>query len=410
MVYGSALALHVKWIHTQPNEEICLFSSALDGRVTQWHLHNNSLVHINILDFKNYEMLAKPLPPPEKIILEGLVTCIAFCPADEHMILVGVDTGVIYQCSTVCSVHTLLRYSAHTSPVRIAWNGYHSHKIFYLVQWIGLLPLITLDLGAAVAAVTWSPYSSSVFVAVTDDGRVKWIHTQPNEEICLFSSALDGRVTQWHLHNNSLVHINILDFKNYEMLAKPLPPPEKIILEGLVTCIAFCPADEHMILVGVDTGVIYQCSTVCSVHTLLRYSAHTSPVRGIAWNGYHSKIFLSCSVDWTVKVWLQHKMLPLITLDLGAAVAAVTWSPYSSSVFVAVTDDGRVHIYDLFVRRLANFCIVSRRYRLERPPNGHTRQTSSLVLKRSLKSFLLSKNDYVASNLGVSRELDINKK
>lgn len=64
--------------------------------------------------------------------------------------------------------------------------------------------------------------------------QVKWIRTQPREEVCLFSSALDGRVTQWHLHNNSLVHINILDFKNYELLAKPLPPPEKITLEGKV--------------------------------------------------------------------------------------------------------------------------------------------------------------------------------
>ncbi|XP_037787736.1 dynein intermediate chain 1, axonemal-like [Penaeus monodon] len=187
--------------------------------------------------------------------------------------------------------------------------------------------------------------------------KVKWIWTQPREEVCLFSSALDGRVTQWHLHNNSLVHINILDFKNYELLAKPLPPPEKITLEGLVTCIAFCPNTEHVILVGVDTGALYQCSIVCSVHTLVRYSAHTSPVRGLAWNSHHSQIFLSCSVDWTVKVWLQHKMTPLIILDLGAAVAAVTWSPYSSSVFVAVTDDGRVHVYDLFVRKCKPLCV-----------------------------------------------------
>lgn len=77
---------------------------------------------------------------------------------------------------------------------------------------------------------------------------------------------------------------------------------------GLVTCIAFCPNTEHVILVGVDTGALYQCSIVCSVHTLVRYSAHTSPVRGLAWNSHHSQIFLSCSVDWTVKVWLQHKM------------------------------------------------------------------------------------------------------
>lgn len=50
---------------------------------------------------------------------------------------------------------------------------------------------------------------------------------------------------------------------------------------------------------------------------------------------------------------------PLIVLDVGGAVAGVTWSPFSSSVFVAVTDEGRVYVYDLFLRRCRPLCVQS---------------------------------------------------
>lgn len=47
---------------------------------------------------------------------------------------------------------------------------------------------------------------------------------------------------------------------------------------------------------------------------------------------------------------------PLVTLDLGAPVASASWSPYSSSVVAAATDEGRVHVYDLFLRKCRPLC------------------------------------------------------
>ncbi|XP_042225448.1 dynein intermediate chain 2, ciliary-like [Homarus americanus] len=125
----------------------------------------------------------------------------------------------------------------------------------------------------------------------------------------------------------------------------------------MATCIDFRPDNESVVLLGVDTGAVFQCSTICLRHSLYRYAAHSSPVRGVTWNTYHNGIFLSCSLDWTVKVWLQHSPSPLITLDLGGPVAGVSWSPYSSSVLVAVTDECRVFVYDLYLRRCSPMCV-----------------------------------------------------
>ena len=43
--------------------------------------------------------------------------------------------------------------------------------------------------------------------------------------------------------------------------------------------------------------------------------------------------------------------------DLNAQVGDVAWAPYSSTVFAAVTIDGKVHIYDLYINKYNPICV-----------------------------------------------------
>lgn len=65
-------------------------------------------------------------------------------------------------------------------------------------------------------------------------------------------------------------------------------------------------------------------------------------VYAVKWNYYHQNVFLSASADWTVKIWDMNYKQALMTFDLGSAVGDAAWAPYSSTVFAAVTDDGKV--------------------------------------------------------------------
>ena len=47
---------------------------------------------------------------------------------------------------------------------------------------------------------------------------------------------------------------------------------------------------------------------------------------------------------------------PLVSLDMGGAVAWIEWAPYSSSVFSAITDEGVILIYDLHLRKCRPLC------------------------------------------------------
>ncbi|XP_071522576.1 dynein intermediate chain 2, ciliary-like isoform X2 [Panulirus ornatus] len=211
-----------------------------------------------------------------------------------------------------------------------------------------------------------SPTSPIIFSSTTMAGKhllpvtkVHWVNTDPGEDLCVYSIAMDGRLTQWHICTSALIHTDILHFLSDDLPTQAASLADKILLEGIGTCVAFRPDNEDILLVGVDTGAVFQCSIQSTVHALTRYPAHTAAVRDIMWNAHHHRVFISCSVDWTVKVWFQFHLSPLIVLDLGSAVAGVTWSPYSSSVFVAVTDEGRVHVYDLFMRKCRPLCVQS---------------------------------------------------
>ncbi len=58
----------------------------------------------------------------------------------------------------------------------------------------------------------------------------------------------------------------------------------------------------------------------------------------------------------------------MLYLDLGNAVGDVSWSPYSSTVFSAVTSDGKIHLYDLFENKHDPLCVqkVVKRARLSK--------------------------------------------
>ncbi len=74
-------------------------------------------------------------------------------------------------------------------------------------------------------------------------------------------------------------------------------------------------------------------------------------VYSVKWSPFHPKLFLSCSADWTIKLWEKDQEKALMSFDLGNAVGDVSWAPYSSTVFAATTTDGKVRVYDLSVNK-----------------------------------------------------------
>ncbi|KAK4320989.1 hypothetical protein Pmani_008158 [Petrolisthes manimaculis] len=185
--------------------------------------------------------------------------------------------------------------------------------------------------------------------------KVAWLPGSAEDEARLVSISLDGRVTTWLLHDRSqLQHSDVLVVKARHQHQQA---QHAITLDGVPTSLAVHPELGHVVLLGVDTGAVYQCSTSCLPYSLLRYPAHHSQVTCLAWNSRHPSLFLSASLDWSLKIWLQHCLTPLVVVDCGGSVAGASWSPYNTSVVVAVTEDCCAHVFDLFARRCRPVCV-----------------------------------------------------
>ena len=118
---------------------------------------------------------------------------------------------------------------------------------------------------------------------------------------------------------------------------------------------------DYLFLIGTEEGRIHKCSKHYSSQFLDTYNAHHMAVYAVRWNSFHPRVFASCSADWTVKIWDHNYREAMFTFDLGNSVGDVVWSPYSATVFAAVTDDGRVHVFDLSQNKYEPLCQQSGR-------------------------------------------------
>lgn len=180
--------------------------------------------------------------------------------------------------------------------------------------------------------------------------QVRWQASDPaatEKDIGFYSISSDGRVTNWTLNKNELVNEELMQLK----LIKRDHDDDKedAALGGLAggSCFDFNTRNEHLLVVGTEEGSIQSYSKAYRSQYLHSYEGHHMFVYAVKWNPFHPSIFISCSADWTVKLWHVNKSKPIMTFDLSSSVGDIAWAPYSSTVFATVTADGKLRVYDL---------------------------------------------------------------
>ncbi|KAJ3411503.1 WD repeat-containing protein 78 [Chytridiales sp. JEL 0842] len=113
-------------------------------------------------------------------------------------------------------------------------------------------------------------------------------------------------------------------------------------------CFDFNPRDSNIYLVGTEDGHIHKCSCSYNEQYLSTQYGHTGPIYKVKWSPFLSNYFLSCSADWTIRLWGSEEEEETFKFQSGKdTVTDVAWSPTSSTIFGAVSNDGRLEIWDL---------------------------------------------------------------
>ena len=167
--------------------------------------------------------------------------------------------------------------------------------------------------------------------------EVHWNKKEGNRELSFYSISSDGRVTRWTLMKNKLEPEDAIRLK---MVAPPSQKgevradlDEEMALSGYAggMCFSFNKFNPHLFLVGTEEGRIHLCSVDYSGDYLRTYQGHYLAIYAVKWNTYHPDVFLSCSADWTIKLWTKNRETPIATFELQASVSDIQWAPYSST-------------------------------------------------------------------------------
>ena len=111
-------------------------------------------------------------------------------------------------------------------------------------------------------------------------------------------------------------------------------------------CFDFNQFDRYIFIVGTEEGNIHRCSTAYSGSYQETYDGHQLAVYKIRWHPNHSQCFISASADWTVKIWHSDHTNPIMSYENGQPMVDVCWSPFSSTIFMAISIE-KLFVYDL---------------------------------------------------------------
>lgn len=180
--------------------------------------------------------------------------------------------------------------------------------------------------------------------------QVAWGVESPVTGLHFFSVSSDGKVVDWALAKTHLEPLEEVLLK-LETLPDDAEGMETLLSTAGGSCFDFSSRDPHLMLVGTEEGAIQAFSTQYNTEFVKSFEGHHMACYTVICSPFHPQVFLSCSADWTVRLWNTKSRNSIIAFDLDTAVGDVAWSPWSATVFAAVTTDGRVRIFDLSVSK-----------------------------------------------------------
>jgi hypothetical protein len=123
-------------------------------------------------------------------------------------------------------------------------------------------------------------------------------------------------------------------------------------LKGTCMSLDFWSGDPNVYLLGTEDGVVHKCSTSYTEQFVTNYFGHAGPVYRTLWSPFVDELFLTCSADWSMRIWDHGSESAVKVLKFSTkAILDCAWSPHSATVLASVSDGG-LSIWDLSVKEL----------------------------------------------------------
>ncbi|XP_055374940.1 cytoplasmic dynein 1 intermediate chain-like, partial [Condylostylus longicornis] len=182
-----------------------------------------------------------------------------------------------------------------------------------------------------------TPVQSSIISAAAHTHPIyclQMVGTQNLNDVISISS--DGKLCSWNL----------------DMLSKP---QFSTCLDPIsATCMTFPTNEIYNFVIGAEDGYAYSASRKGSrVYIENVYEKHLGPITGISarHNEYSSdfnNLFLTSSMDWTIKLWSMNENRPLYSFEYTSNyIMDIKWSPIHPAIFACVDESGHLDLWNI---------------------------------------------------------------
>ena len=198
----------------------------------------------------------------------------------------------------------------------------------------------------------------------------KWIERPNDKNEIIITTSSDGKIKEWSLKKGLEVTDLLKMKKSTSFPMKQLNPFAKYLKKDRTTntkdnkeiketlifrdanglSFDFPKNDTTVYYVALEECTVHKCRISYKDQYIDNYYGHQGPVYKIRCNPFDPNILISCSYDWTVKIWNSKHNYPVMNLhtnELSHQVNDIEWSSDTSTVFGDVADDGRIEIWDL---------------------------------------------------------------
>jgi len=210
---------------------------------------------------------------------------------------------------------------------------------------------------------------------VANSGKIEDSHQEPVSKVTwmkeesgarfkhkLMSISTDGKALLWE-YNQLKKELQLM---NGFILQSSCLPRTNMSIRGDaelgVSCLTFSRHDDSMFLLGSENGGVFKCS-LSARGALIKglssgvefrspvtfaFTPHTAAVFAIDMSPFHHNLFVTSSMDTTIRIYSLLQPAPLLTVEAGCGyLLDAHWSPTRASLITTSTADGRLMFFDL---------------------------------------------------------------
>ncbi|KFD52347.1 hypothetical protein M513_06728 [Trichuris suis] len=220
-----------------------------------------------------------------------------------------------------------------------------------------------------VLSLTWAKFHPNLLVAGTYSGQICLWDMRQSKRTPIQKSALS---TPAHTHPIYCLEVvgsanahNVVSVStdgklcswSLEMLSQPQETLDLQLKQSKQVgayCMRFAPNDVNNFFIGSDDGCVYAgCRHGNKAGITDVYEGHSGTTAGMDIHAAtgpidFSNLMLTCSFDWTVKLWNTKELKPLYSFENNSDyVFDVAWSPAHPALFASVDGTGKLELWHL---------------------------------------------------------------